>query len=175
MFEAIKSKLNELVVDLKNSEQQAQVLASTTALGLVSKRAFNFKTGSKNAKDENLGAYTDAYRIKKEKISKKDESHVNLYNTGTLYGSLRQVKKGKETYVAVTDVKYPLIPSKTITRKDGTTRQTKGGGGESTVAVSDYLDTMYDTVFQTAESEIKIITKVVEDWLIDKANESISQ
>lgn len=175
----IRDKLNALVLDLKNSEGRAQVLASTTLIGLASRRIFNEQQGSENAEEEKLGAYSEKYLITKQKKYKgRNELYVNLYASGTLYGAVKQVKKDGQTYVAVTDVKYPIIPPKTKTLKDGTTKTTKGGGGQSTVEISNYLegtDFNYGKIFEATNTEAKIVIETVDKFLIKEANESLNQ
>ena len=152
----IRDKLNALVLDLKNSEGRAQVLATNTIKGLTYRRKFNEQQGKKNAEEEKLGAYSEKYLIAKQKKYKgRNELYVNLYASGTLYGAVKQVKKDGQTYVAVTDVKYP--------------------NGISTVDVSNYLDTKYGEIFEATNTEAKIVIETVDKFLFKEANESLNQ
>ena len=152
----IRDKLNALVLDLKNSEGRAQVLASTTLIGLASRRIFNQQGGSENAEEQKLGVYSPSYKKQKEnKYKGRDESKVNLYASGTLYGAVKQVKKDGQTYVAVTDVKYP--------------------NGTSTVDVSNYLDKQYGEIFEATNTEAKIVIETIDKFLFKEANESLNQ
>jgi hypothetical protein len=153
----IQQVLKAHVEFIVGSEQEMSVLASTALIGLASKRIFNNVSGSKNAEDESLGTYTDDYKIAKSKRFKgRNELYVNLYATGTLYGSLKQVKDNKnDTYVAVTDIKYPK--------------------GQSTVEVSDYLDKQYGEIFAPTSKEAKVVTETVDRFIIKKSKEFFSQ
>lgn len=152
----IQEKLNGLIQNIQDNEANAQVLGSTTLIGLASRRIFNEQTGSENAEQEKLGAYSTDYLIAKQKKYKgRNELFVNLYASGTLYGATKVVKKGEDTYVAVTDVKYP--------------------NGTSTVEVSNYLDKQYGEVFAPTQTEIKAVIKVVDKYLFDKGNEGLSE
>lgn len=152
----IRDKLNALVLDLKNSEGRAQVLASTTLIGLASRRIFNQQGGSENANEQKLGVYSPKYKIAKEKKYKgRDESKVNLYASATLSDATKIVKKDGQTYVAVTDIKYP--------------------NGTSTVDVSNYLDKQYGEIFEATNTEAKIVIETVDKFLIKEANESLNQ
>ena len=101
---------------------------------------FNNQEGSKNAASESLGVYSEAYKAAKtKKYGASLASKVNLYASGTLYGSVKQVKSANDTYVAVTDVKYPT--------------------GQSTVEVAGYLNKQYGEIFAPTKEEVKEIGK----------------
>jgi len=153
----IVSVLKRHVEFILGSEQEMSVLASTTFIGLGSKRIFDNQNGSKNSKDESLGIYSPAYKKAKEKKYKgRDESKVNLYASGTLYGSMKQVKdNNNDTYVAVTDVEYPKR--------------------QSTVEVSNYLDKQYDEVFAPTTKESEAVIKTVDSFIIKKSKEFFSR
>jgi len=153
----IQKVLKAHIEFIVGSEQEMSVLASTTFIGLGSRRIFDNQNGSKNASDETLGIYTPAYKKAKEKKYKgRDESKVNIYASGTLYGSLKQVKDQKnDTYVAVTDVKYP--------------------NGQSTVQISDYLDEQYGEIFAPTSKESEVVIKTVDKFIIKKSEEFFSQ
>lgn len=174
----IQKVLKAHIEFIVGSEQEMSVLASTSLIGLASKRIFDSENGSRNADDETLGAYSEEYLIaKRARFEGRNELYVNLYATGTLYGSLKQVKdKNNDTYVAVTDVKYASTPPITKTRKDGSTYQTKGTkGGQSTVQISDYLDEQYGEIFAPTSKESEVVIQTVDKFIIKKSEEFFSQ
>jgi len=126
--------LNDMAKFIQESQQEMQVLVSGAMLGTMTKRIFNNQQGSENAFGTNLGTYTPAYaKSKAKKYGAKLASKVNLYASGTLFGSQKQVQDKGNTYIAVSDVKYPK--------------------GENTVKVSEYLDKKYGEIFAPKESE----------------------
>jgi hypothetical protein len=82
-------------------------------------------------------------------------SKVNLYASGTLYGSVKQVKSANNTYVAVTDVKYPT--------------------GQSTVEVAGYLNKQYGEIFAPTEAEVKEIEIIGDKFVKRKTDEYYNQ
>ena len=138
--------LNKMAKFIQESQQEMQVLVSGAMLGTMTKRIFNNQQGSENSFGANLGTYTPAYaKAKEKKYGVKLASKVNLYASGTLFGSTKQVQDKGNTYIAVSDVKYPT--------------------GENTVKVSEYLDKQYGETFSPKESEkqkaIEIGTKFI--------------
>jgi hypothetical protein len=117
---------------------------------------FNNQEGSKNAASELLGVYSEAYKTAKtKKYGASLASKVNLYASGTLYGSVKQVKSGDNTYVAVTDVKYPT--------------------GQSTVEVAGYLNNQYGEIFAPTEAEVKEIEIIGDKFVKRKTDEYFNQ
>lgn len=136
--------LNRMAIFIKEGEQEMQVLVTSTMAGKIGNRIFNNLDGSKNSKDESLGFYSPEYaKQKAKKFGKSLSTKVNLYATGTLFGSLKQVNNSEDTYLAITDVKY----------------QTK----TNTVKVSQYIDEQYGTTFapttKEEEQAIAVATK----------------
>lgn len=177
LSQQVKDSLNGLIQVINESEGELQVLISTSMIGIMSKRMFNNQEGSKNAASESLGVYSSAYKAAKtKKYEASLASKVNLYASGTLYGSVKQVKSGDSTYVAVTDVKYPSTPPTTKTRKDGTTYQTKGSAnGQSTIEVANYLNNQYGEIFAPTEAEVKEIEIIGDKFVKRKTDEYFNQ
>jgi hypothetical protein len=147
----VKDSLNGLIQVINESEDQLQVVVSTSMIGIVSKRIFNNQEGSKNAAAENLGTYSEAYKTSKaKKYGQALANKVNLYASGTLYGSVKQVKSGGQTFVAVTDVNYP--------------------SGTTTTKVAEYLNKQYGEIFAPTEQEVKEI-KIIGDEFIKKTTD----
>lgn len=179
LSQQVKDSLNGLIQVINESEGELQVLISTSMIGIMSKRMFNYNDGSKNAAGKSLGVYSTEYKAAKTADhGAMLAAKVNLYATGTLYGSVKQVKSGGNTYVAVTDVKYPIIAPKTKTLKDGTTKTTKGGGGQSTVEISEYLqgkDFTYGEIFAPTKEEIKEIEIIGDKFVKRKTDKYYNQ
>ena len=177
LSQQVKDSLNGLIQVINESEGELQVLISTSMIGIMSKRMFNYNEGSKNAAGESLGVYSSAYKAAKTADhGAMLAAKVNLYATGTLYGSVKQVKSGDNTYVAVTDVKYPSTPPTTKTRKDGTTYQTKGSAnGQSTVEVANYLNKQYGEIFAPTKEEVKEIEIIGDKFVKRKTDEYFNQ
>lgn len=126
--------LDSLAKFIQESQQEMQVLVSGAMLGIMTKRIFNNQQGSENSFGTNLGVYTPAYaKAKAKKYGTKLSTKVNLYASGTLFGSTKQVQDKGNTYISVSDVKYPK--------------------GQNTVEVSNYIDKQYGETFAPTESE----------------------
>lgn len=156
LSQQVKDSLNGLIKVINESEGELQVLISTSMIGIMSKRMFNNQEGSKNAASESLGVYSDDYKAAKtKKYGASLASKVNLYASGTLYGSVKQVKSGGSTYVAVTDVKYPT--------------------GQSTTEVANYLNNQYGEIFAPTEAEVKEIEIIGDKFVKRKTDEYFNQ
>lgn len=156
LSQQVKDSLNGLIKVINESEGELQVLISTSMIGILSKRMFNNQEGSKNAASESLGVYSEGYKAAKtKKYGASLASKVNLYASGTLYGSVKQVKSGDSTYVAVTDVKYPT--------------------GQSTIEVANYLNNQYGEIFAPTEAEVKEIEIIGDKFVKRKTDEYFNQ
>ena len=156
LSQQVKDSLNGLIQVINESEGELQVLISTSMIGIMSKRMFNNQEGSKNAASESLGVYSEAYKTAKtKKYGASLASKVNLYASGTLYGSVKQVKSANDTYVAVTDVKYPT--------------------GQSTTEVANYLNNQYGEIFAPTEAEVKEIEIIGDKFVKRKTDEYFNQ
>ena len=156
LSQQVKDSLNGLIKVINESEGELQVLISTSMIGILSKRMFNNQEGSKNAASESLGVYSESYKAAKtKKYGALLASKVNLYASGTLYGSVKQVKSGDNTYVAVTDVKYPT--------------------GQSTTEVANYLNNQYGEIFAPTKEEIKEIEIIGDKFVKRKTDEYYNQ
>lgn len=156
LSQQVKDSLNGLIKVINESEGELQVLISTSMIGILSKRMFNNQEGSKNAANESLGVYSEAYKTAKtKKYGASLASKVNLYASGTLYGSVKQVKSGGNTYVAVTDVKYPT--------------------GQSTTEIANYLNNQYGEIFAPTEAEVKEIEIIGDKFVKRKTDEYFNQ
>ena len=152
----VKDSLNGLIQVIQSSERELQVLVSSSMIGIVSKRIFNNQEGSKNAAGESLGAYSESYQASKaKKRGASLASKVNLYASGTLYGSMKQVSQSGNTYVAVTDVKYP--------------------NGQSTIEVAGFLNNQYGEIFAPTEAEIKEIKLIGDKFIKQTTDEYFNQ
>ena len=156
LSQQVKDSLNGLIKVINESEGELQVLISTSMIGIMSKRMFNYNEGSKNAAGESLGVYSPEYKAAKTADhGAMLAAKVNLYATGTLYNSVKQVKSGGNTYVAVTDVKYPT--------------------GQSTVEVANYLNNQYGEIFAPTEAEVKEIEIIGDKFVKRKTDEYYNQ
>ena len=152
LSQQVKDSLNGLIKVINESEGELQVLISTSMIGIMSKRMFNYK----NAASESLGVYSEAYKAAKtKKYGASLASKVNLYASGTLYGSVKQVKSGGSTYVAVTDVKYPT--------------------GQNTIEVAGHLNKKYGEIFAPTEAEVKEIEIIGDKFVKRKTDEYFNQ
>ena len=156
LSQQVKDSLNGLIKVINESEGELQVLISTSMIGIMSKRMFNNQEGSKNAEGKSLGVYSDDYKeAKTKKYGASLASKVNLYASGTLYGSVKQVKSGGSTYVAVTDVKYPT--------------------GQNTIEVAGHLNKKYGEIFAPTEAEVKEIEIIGDKFVKRKTDEYFNQ
>lgn len=153
----VKSSLSGLIAEIKRSEGEIQVLASTVFIGIADRRIFNNQTGSENAAGETLGVYSSAYKKQKSrKYGGSLAAKVNLFASGTLFGSVKQVKDSEGTYVSVTDTSYPK-------------------GKTNTVKVAGYLEQQYGNIFEPTVSETKAVIDTVNDWVSKKTDEYFKQ
>ena len=156
LSQQVKDSLNGLIQVINESEGELQVLISTSMIGIMSKRMFNNQEGSKNAAGKLLGVYSDDYKAAKtKKYGASLASKVNLYASGTLYGSVKQVKSGGSTYAAVTDVKYPT--------------------GQNTIEVAGHLNKKYGEIFAPTEAEVKEIEIIGDKFVKRKTDEYFNQ
>ena len=156
LSQQVKDSLNGLIKVINESEGELQVLISTSMIGIMSKRMFNYNEGSKNAAGESLGVYSSAYKAAKTADhGAMLAAKVNLYATGTLYGSVKQVKSGGSTYVAITDVKYPT--------------------GQNTIEVAGHLNKKYGEIFAPTEAEVKEIEIIGDKFVKRKTDEYFNQ
>lgn len=126
--------LDSLAKFIQESQQEMQVLVSGAMLGTMTKRIFNNQQGSENSFGTNLGVYTPAYaKSKAKKYGYRLASKVNLYASGTLFGSTKQLQENENIYIAVSDVKYPK--------------------GQNTIEVSNYLEKQYGEIFAPTKTE----------------------
>ena len=168
--------LDSLAKFIQESQQEMQVLVSGAMAGKMTGRIFNNQEGSENTLGESLGTYSPAY--KKAKAKKYGDilaSKVNLYASGTLFGSVRQVNDKSNVYVAVTDVKYQNVPPKTKKRKDGTTYTTKGSKGTDTIKVAEYLEKQYGEIFAPTETETEKAVEIGKKFIYKRVEQFTSK
>ena len=147
--------LDSLAKFIQESQQEMQVLVSGAMAGKMTGRIFNNQEGSENTLGDSLGVYSSSYKAAKIRKFPNDgsQSHVNLFATRTLFGSVKQVNEKGNVYVAVTDVQYQNVPPKTKKKKDGTTYQTKGSVGTDTIKVAEHLEKQYGEIFAPTTKE----------------------
>ena len=142
--------LNNLAKFIKQGEQEMQVLVTSAMTGIITGRIFNNISGSKNTNDTSLGVYSPQYaKQKAKKFGKSLSTKVNLYYTGTLFGSVKQVKKD-DVYIAVTDVKYPKT---------------------NTIEVASHLEKQYGQIFAPTTPEEEEAISIATKYAIRRANE----
>jgi len=152
----LKNEIRGLVTFLKESEAQLQVLTASNYAAIFTQRAFNNQEGSENATGQHLGIYSPEYaKIKAKKYGALLSTKVNLFATGTLFGSVKPVLKDGKTTLAVTDVKYPK--------------------GQSTVEVSEFLDKQYGEIFAPQEKEIEQIVAIAGKFINKRINEYVNR
>jgi len=162
--------LNNLAKFIKEGEQEMQVLVSNAMTGVITGRIFNNIQGSKDENNESLGYYSTSYA--KQKAKKYGESlatKVNLYATGTLFGSVKQVRENDNVYIAVTDVNYQNVPPKTKKKKDGTTYTTKGSKGTDTIKVAEHLEKQYGEIFAPTTEEEEEAIDIATKYALERA------
>lgn len=149
LSDKVIDRLMQYVEVIKKNEQQLQVLVTTSMAATIGSRMFNNQEGSENAAGLNLGTYSESYQKQKEKkYGALLASKVNLYATGTLFGSLKTVTNNKDTYLAITDVKYKN-KKKPI----------------STVDVMGYLDKQYGEISAPQEKEEDKVLEIAQKWI----------